>query len=603
MSLVPEAIPHHYDFRLVGLSILIAMGAADGIIVDCNDVYAHTLGYESRQELIGRAAESTYVDPSARKVVVDQIARSGQLTNHEVQLKKKDGGSIWVLGNGNIVQDPETGLRTIQSTFLDISDRKNAELALNEAKEIAEAANLAKSEFLASMSHEIRTPMNGVIGMAGLLLDTELTPEQREYALTLRHSADSLLSIINDILDFSKIEAGKMTIEPIAFDLFVAIEETSELFQAKTQEKQIELIVRYAPGLPSRFVGDPGRIRQIFVNLIANAFKFTSEGYIYVSVECFGCNRARPRCSLRWKTRALEFRKRSWATIFERFTQADASTTRKYGGTGLGLSISRKLVNLMGGDMEVRSEEGEGSTFSFTLPLEIDNSTPSLASSEGDIENLRVTYVDDNAINRFVLREQMDHWRLRNTGYASGREALEGMHAASKLGEPFQIAIVDHEMPGMDGLSFAREVKGSPDLEETVLVMLSSRGRRGDAKLAKEAGFAAYLSKPARAGTSASKFCKTVWGQSKKSDGSSSAGDSLIRWRKPRAISGEADVSPRRVKPRVLVVDDNPVNQRVASSLLQRLGCRVDVAANGQEAVDTLDRFRTTSFSWIARCP
>jgi PAS domain S-box-containing protein len=560
----------------------------DGTILDCNDAYASSLGYSSRLDLIGRSANASYLDPAEGQFLIASLAATGQLTNREVRFKRKDETPIWVLENANVVQDAKTGIRSIQSTFLDISDRKRAEVALKDAKEAAEAANLAKSEFLASMSHEIRTPMNGVIGMAGLLLDTDLTPEQHEYALTLRHSAESLLAIINDILDFSKIEAGKMNIEPIAFDLFVAVEETTELFQSKLQDKKLEMIVRYDPDLPLRFICDPGRIRQILVNLIGNAIKFTARGHIYVNVERVKLEDGKADVRLTVEDTGVGIPEDKLRSVFERFTQADASTTRKYGGTGLGLSICRRLVHLLGGNIQVRSKVNEGSAFTFTLPLAVDDTVPSPPIREVAIENLRVLYVDDNSINRFILHEQMDHWKLRNACFCSGAETLAAMRSACNSGDPFHIAIADHEMPGMDGLELAKEIKANPHLRETLLVMLSSRGRRGDARQAKEAGFAAYLSKPTKP-RDLLDVLKTVWSNSKQSPG----GFPLVtRYTLAEAVGASREkrtLAKNAVKPRVLVVDDNPVNQRVASSLLQRLGCRVDVAANGQEAVDMLD--------------
>jgi PAS domain S-box-containing protein len=560
----------------------------DGTTLDCNDAYAAALGYSSRLDLIGRPANASYLDPGEGQFLIASLAAAGQLTNREVRFKRRDETPIWVLENANVVQDAKTGIRSIQSTFLDISDRKTAEVALKDAKDAAETANLAKSEFLASMSHEIRTPMNGVIGMAGLLLDTDLTPEQHEYALTLRHSAESLLAIINDILDFSKIEAGKMNIEPIAFDLFVAVEETTELFQSKLQDKKLEMIVRYDPDLPLRFVCDPGRIRQILVNLIGNAIKFTSQGHIYVNVERVKLQDGKADVRFTVEDTGIGIPEDKLRSVFERFTQADASTTRKYGGTGLGLSICRRLVHLMGGNIQVRSKVTEGSAFTFTLPLAVDDTVQSPPIREAAIENLRVLYVDDNSINRFILHEQMDRWKLRNACFCSGAEALAAMRSACNAGDPFRIVIADHEMPDMDGLELAKKIKANPDLRETLLVMLSSRGRRGDARQAKEAGFAAYLSKPTKP-PDLFDVLKTVWSNSKQLlDGF----PLVTRYTLAEAVGASQEkrtVAKDAVKPRVLVVDDNPVNQRVASSLLQRLGCRVDVAANGQEAVDMLD--------------
>jgi two-component system sensor histidine kinase/response regulator len=348
----------------------------DGAILDCNDAFAKTLGYASTAELIGTSANLLYADVAHRQKTMAALRCSGQVNNLEIELKRKDGTSVFALVNAYQVDSNDATGPTIEGTFVDISARKEVEQSHKEMREVAEAANCAKSEFLASMSHEIRTPMNGVIGMAGLLLDTDLTAEQREYTVTLRQSAEALLVIINDILDFSKIEAGKMNIEPIAFDLVVAVDETVDLFAVKAHEKDLELIIRYDPALPKRFIGDPGRIRQVLVNLLANAIKFTSSGHVFLNVELASQESCETTVRFTVEDTGIGIPENKLEAIFEKFTQADSSTTRKFGGTGLGLSICKQLTEIMGGEMRVASKPGGGSRFSVTLPLEIDQSAP-----------------------------------------------------------------------------------------------------------------------------------------------------------------------------------------------------------------------------------
>ena len=454
----------------------------------------------------------------------------------------------------------------------------------NRLADSAEQANRLKSEFVANMSHEIRTPMNGVLGALGLLLDGQpLTSEQREFAQMARNSAEALLTVINDILDFSKIEAGKLTIEPVPFDLRRAIEEAADLMSVKAGEKRVELIVQYSADAPVHVVGDPGRIRQIVTNLLNNAVKFTASGHVLVAVTGAARTERDAELTVRIEDTGIGIAADQLGQIFEKFTQADASTTRRYGGTGLGLAICRQLVELMGGQIGVTSRVGEGSIFSFTLPLALPEGQSERRPAV-ELAGAHVLVVDDHPVNRRVLAEQLGRWGMRVACATSADEGLFALRGAAAANDPFQVAVIDHQMPDRDGEALARDIQADATIRAVGLIMLSSVGRASDRARLREMGFTSYLLKPARQSQLMDAVC-LAWAAF------ASASGTPLRASQP-APAESTTAAATLANPRVLVVDDNPVNQRLAQFMLQKLGCRVDIVGDGREALTTLQQIR-----------
>ncbi len=561
----------------------------EGRFIVANSKVAQFMGAKKPEDMLGKTDFDFFPREIATGFYEDEqrAIRSGQplVDREEIVGEQATGGVRYILSTKVPFFDSEGNVTGIAGIGRDITMRKATEDALRESnRELqektdlanklamdAESASRAKSEFLANMSHEIRTPMNGVLGMNGLLLSSNLDQEQRHYAEVVEASAKALLTVIDDILDFSKVEAGKLQIETIDFNLHALMGDFAELMAERVGEKHLEFICAVAPDVFGHLQGDPGRLRQVLLNLASNALKFTRQGEVVVRVVLI--SETDDAVFLRFSVRdtGIGIPANKQQMLFASFTQVDASTTRQYGGTGLGLAISKKLVELMGGKIGLESKEGAGSEFWFTIRLAKQLANPQVDYPKVPVKGTRILVVDDNATNRELIIAQLESWGAIAAAVESGSTALDYLRYATAAGAPFQLAVLDMMMPGMNGETLGLAILADETLKGIPLVMMTSMGHRGDAHRFKEIGFAAYLIKPVRQSDLLDCLVAVLSGERQKEAGAIITRHSLRELRRGNA--------------RILLVEDNLTNQEVARGMLQRMGWNADVAANGKEAL------------------
>ncbi len=543
----------------------------EGRFTFLNPAWEEITGYTVAESLGHGGVSFVYADDKekAMDVLMGFLRRQGESARIEVRIISRQNQLHWVEIWATMLHDERGRAIGASGTINDITARKEAESALIAAKDAAESATQAKSQFLATMSHEIRTPMNGVLGMAQLLMETDMNSEQRDYVRTLYQSGQALLTIINDILDFSKIEAGKLTIEAQPFDLGQAMDEACDLLLPQLQEKKIELVQRYAPDCPRLLLGDIGRIRQILLNFLSNAAKFTLKGHILVEITADSVIGDEAVIRLAVTDTGIGIPREKQNHLFEQFTQADTSTTRKFGGTGLGLAVCKALAELMGGHVGLESEEGRGSTFYAVIPMKRQSAYEARALAS-ELQGLHVLLVDDLEINRRIVREGLSAHGMHMSEAASMTDAMTVLRRAVADKSPVQVALLDFHLPDGSGEMLAEAIIKDPALSATRLVLLSSGPVRGELDRLLANGFASVLAKPVRLHQLLDELLHVMNAR-------------------PRPVQNNTESSGNESRLpanlRVLLAEDNLVNQKVAARMLEKMGVRVDIANNGLEAV------------------
>lgn len=544
-----------------------------GNYLAANPALAKMYGYDSTShmmESIGDIESQLYVDDTRRDEFARLLAEDDTVTNFESEVYRQDGSTIWISENARAVRDDRGALLYYEGTVVDITERKQGE-AMRRQIEMAEAANHAKSDFLAKMSHEIRTPLNGVIGMLDLLSTNHLTTQQDRYVRIAKSSADSLLTLINDILDFSKIEAGKLELEKADFDLPLALEDVAEMFVHRAQAKNLELTCHIRPDVPRRVLGDPERLRQIISNLVNNAIKFTTQGEVEIRAELKSTEAKVSVIRLSVRDTGIGIPESARHRLFNSFSQVDASTSRKYGGTGLGLAICKQLVDLMKGSIGADSVEGKGSTFWCEIPLEVVSIGAQPTALPCELANLKVLAVDDIDTNLEILQEQFERWGVPLVTTSCATDALGAMHRAAKESSPFGLVIVDQLMPDMNGTVLADVIQKHENLRGTPLLLLSSLDGVVSGDEAIRLGFVGCMTKPIR--------------QSRLFDAVVSA---AMKQPKSKPVKKDSKPQPVAREGKILVTDDNEINQLVACEILRTAGYKTIAVSSGKIALEAL---------------